>query len=125
MTRQPTPKCPYCNNDAMLVDSKIIYHGKSYGWAWKCPSCPDTYVGCHRGGQKPLGRLANAELRGAKMLAHAAFDPIWKSGSVGRSAAYQWLAKAMGIPVAECHIGMFDVAQCQRVVELCQNQKEW
>jgi hypothetical protein len=35
-----------------------------------------------------------------------------------RREAYQWLAGAMGISSKVCHIGMFDVAQCEKVVEV-------
>ncbi len=67
----------------------------------------------------PPLRLANAELRAAKQEAHAAFDPIWKTGRLSRTDAYLWLARQLGIPSASAHIGMFDVAMCQRVVEVC------
>ena len=69
--------CPYCGKEAELIDSSVIY-GRSYGMAYICFDC-DAYVGTHKGTEKPLGRLANAELRKWKMRAHDAFDPIWKS----------------------------------------------
>jgi hypothetical protein len=53
------------------------------------------------------------------MAAHAAFDPHWKGKRMSRSDAYGRLAVAMGIPARDCHIGMFDVNQCERVVEIC------
>lgn len=117
----PDVKCPYCGGKAVLRDSAIIYHGKSYGNAWICENYPrcDAYVGCHKRGDAPLGRLANAELRKAKKLAHWAFDPLWRRhGQRARSVAYKWLAKALGIPESECHIEMFDVAMCERVAEV-------
>lgn len=52
-------------------------------------------------------------------MAHAAFDPVWKGGQITRTQAYALLAKSMRIPITECHIGMFDVAQCKAVVALC------
>jgi len=58
------------------------------------------------------------------MAAHAAFDPIWRDAGTKRSAAYAWLAAAMGIPTESCHIGMMDVDDCLRVVELCKNKSE-
>ena len=85
---------------------------------YQCAPC-DAYVGCHPGTTNPLGRLANAELRAAKMAAHAAFDPLWKSGAKKRGSAYAWLADALRIDKKQCHIGMFDVADCRRVVEVC------
>ncbi len=118
--------CPYCDVGAKLVDSKIVYGGRSYGMIWLCSNYPDcdAYVGVHRGTKKPLGRMANAKLRKAKMAAHAAFDRHWKSWDLtrrmGRNEAYRVLAEALGICVKNCHIGMFDVDECNRVVEVCE-----
>lgn len=117
--------CPYCGNPARFQSGSIIYPhradlaGKHF---WACPPC-DAYVGCHDGTDKPLGRLADRELRRAKMAAHAAFDPLWRgqSGKV-RKAAYRWLAERLGIHPADCHIGMFNVAQCWRVVDVVESQ---
>lgn len=110
--------CPYCGRKAELVDSKIIY-GKSYGKIYLCRNCM-AYVGTHKGTNKPLGRLANAELREWKKAAHAAFDPIWKYGQFkgDRNAAYRWLSKKMGLPVERTHIGMFDVPECKAVIAI-------
>ena len=112
------PVCSYCGTTAVLVDSAVIYHGTSYGFAWKCPACPDVYVGCHQCTRKPLGRLADAELRVAKMLAHAAFDRLWRRGKMSRSEAYHFLAEKLGLPAGSCHIGEFDLDFCRRVVEV-------
>jgi hypothetical protein len=87
-------------------------------------------VGVHKGTDKPLGRMANKELRGWKGRAHAAFDPLWKrklelyrhEGATkgwARGTGYKWLAGQLGIPAQECHIAMFDVEMCKRVVEVC------
>jgi hypothetical protein len=113
------PICPYCNHAAKLIDSIVIYRVRSYGMMWHCAPC-DAYVGVHKDSKEhvPLGRLANAELRKWKMKAHAAFDPLWKEQGLKRKEAYQKLADLLGIPVKETHIGMFDVDQCKRVIEV-------
>ena len=100
--------CDYCGRETEYVDSKVIY-GKSYGKIYLCRNCM-AYVGVHKGTDKPLGRLANAELRNWKKAAHAVFDPLWKYGRFRghRNAAYAWLAQKMGLPVEKTHIGMFD-----------------
>ena len=114
--------CPYCSNEAPLVDGSVIYphrpdlHSKPF---YQCAPC-DAYVGCHPGTEKPLGRLANAELRRAKMAAHAAFDPLWRNGKQKRGNAYKWLAEQLGIAKRQCHIGYFDVDTCNRVKIICQ-----
>lgn len=110
--------CDYCGKDAELVDSSVIYphrlelHGRN---VYRCQPC-GAWVGCHPNTVKPLGRLANAELRRAKMQAHAVFDPLWRDGTMTRGKAYKALAIALNIPKGKCHIGMFDVEQCERVI---------
>jgi hypothetical protein len=117
--------CPYCGKKAEFKTGREIYAGRG-SWDgkkfWVCEPC-NAWVGCHdrnkrygRVGDEPLGRLANKELREAKMKAHLAFDPIWKEKSMKRKEAYAWLAKKLGIPAEECHIGMFDVDMCREVV---------
>ena len=119
--------CPYCGKRAEFVDSAEVYHGRSYGMIYLCRPC-DAYVGCHGNGKgdSPKGRLANAELRRWKIAAHNAFDPLWKFGPFRgrRNAAYAWLAEQMGLPKEKTHIGMFDVAECQQVIQICKNLKE-
>jgi hypothetical protein len=113
--------CGYCGKDAKLVTGEIIYPHRAdlfFQKFWQCKPC-DAYVGTHKGGTVPLGRLANAELRQWKVVAHAAFDSIWRDGAMSRSQAYDWLSKRLGISPEETHIGQFDVVTCQRVVNLC------
>lgn len=112
----------------MLVPDTEVYRRSYGGSVWLCRPC-DAWVGCHKNSKRniPLGRLANAELRQAKIKAHAAFDPLWQAVAErdqinqcrARNRGYAWMAKQMGITREECHIGKFDVAQCGRVVELC------
>jgi len=121
--------CPYCGNNTEYIDSSVIY-GKSYGMIYLCSPC-DAYVGVHKGTDKSLGILANKELREAKKEAHYYFDQIAKTGLINkiwkeyipnlgnRNKAYLWLSKQMNIPKEYCHIGMFDVAECKKVVEIC------
>jgi hypothetical protein len=118
------PICPYCQNSSMLVTGAEVYPHRPdlvQLYFYRCQPC-DAFVGCHPGSTKPLGRLANAELRRAKSAAHAAFDPLWKQGAMHRSSAYAWLAQMLGIAGSDCHIGLFDVEMCNRVVEICKGK---
>lgn len=111
-------KCDYCGENAEKVSGKEIYPHRPdlfHKVFYRCEPC-DAYVGCHPGGDKSLGRLANMELRSAKRRAHGSFDHIWRNGDMTRKAAYKALSEHMGIPVAECHIGMFDIEQCKQVM---------
>lgn len=125
--------CPYCDRPARLVTGADIYThrpdliDKKF---WKCPGTCDAWVGCHpeskrdgQDGTHPLGRLANAELRRAKQAAHAAFDPLWRSGAMKRKDAYKWLAETLGIARQNCHIGMMDVDRCRAVVAVVKAHK--
>lgn len=130
--------CPYCEEKPEYVNSITVY-GTSYGMIYLCRGC-DAYVGVHKGSDRPLGRLANKELREAKKKAHFYFDSLWKAKiqigirnqsklkkgkgyaiwrSKCRTSAYRWLSKTMNIDFKYTHIGMFNIEQCNKVVELC------
>ena len=109
--------CPYCKKKAVFTSSKEVYDGRDFGMIYLCRKC-GAYVGVHKGTDIPLGRLANAELRMHKQFAHAAFDPIWQEKIMPRYGAYCWLAKKMNLPIKQAHIGMFNVKQCKKVIEL-------
>lgn len=113
--------CPYCAEPTYLRTGAQIYPYRLdlYENAfWACEPC-GAWVGCHPGTITPLGRLANRDLRALKQAAHQAFDPLWQSGHLSRTKAYVWLAGKLGIPPGEAHIGRFDEATCQRVIDEC------
>ena len=114
-------QCDYCGRRAEFVDSKIVY-GKSYGKIHLCRHC-NAHVGVHKGTDIPLGRLADAELRHWKKTAHAEFDPLWQRGMFKRNEAYAWLAARMNLPVEKTHIGMFDVEQCKRAINIIKSER--
>jgi len=109
--------CPYCRNRTRLIDSKVVYSGKSFGKIYACLPC-NAWVGLHKGTLKALGRVANKELREAKKEAHLYFDKIWQGGLMKRKEAYTWLSLELEIPSEFTHIGMFSVKTCQRVVAI-------
>lgn len=120
------PTCPYCGQNSKFFQSSKGIYFKDYGPVYACMPCR-AWVGCHKGTRTALGRLANKELRIAKMRAHAAFDPLWKKKiknenikkHEARGAAYKWLSEVLGIASGDCHIGLFDVETCMKVVEVC------
>jgi hypothetical protein len=117
----PSVRCPYCGSPTRRRDSAVVYGDNAWGGevivCTRFPVC-DAFVGCHDDGE-PLGTLADKRLRAARMAAHAAFDPIWKGHEMPRAKAYAWLAKALGTRPADTHIGLFDIAQCEAVVQAC------
>lgn len=118
--------CPYCTQPAQLVGGKEIYPHRPDLFSkkfWQCKPC-EAYVGCHDAGNgqgdgtKPKGTPANAQTRQARKNAHAVFDPMWNGRRMRRRDAYAWLAHGLGIKYEDCHIGEFDTAMCQRVIEV-------
>lgn len=106
-------KCPYCGGTATLEPPR------REGWraVWRC-ACGAS-VGTHPNG-KPLGTLANAELREARIRVHAVLDPLWHHSSEKglRRRVYQALAAAMQLTEDECHVGSFTLAQCEQAIAL-------
>ena len=114
-----TKSCPYCESTPKLVTGKEIYPHRPDLYHKKFYLCNcGAYVGCHPNSDTPLGAVADEATRKARNKAHAAFDPIWKHKQMRRNDAYAKLAQKMGINRNECHIGMFDVQQCQEVVDI-------
>lgn len=115
-----------CGRVSELVTGQHVYPRRRDLWNMRfyvCDPC-DARVGCHPGTTTPLGNLADAATRKARMFAHDAFDPLWRGrGRRARRAAYAWLRQELGVTPDECHIGKFDVATCNRVVALCDGRQ--
>ena len=115
--------CPYCKIPSVLIESKEVY-GKDYGKLYICNKC-QAYVGCHKGTENALGRLANKELRRLKMEAHKYFDQLWKgkkNRKKARTEAYRWLSRNLVIQPEFTHIGMFSENTLIKVIELSKNK---
>jgi len=112
--------CPYCGKPAEFVDSNLVY-GRSFGMIYLCAPC-DARVGVKKGTDIPIGTLADALLREHRKLTHAVFDPLWKSRQMTRSKAYLWLSRRMGLNTLQCHIGKFNVEQCQKAIQLVRSR---
>ena len=125
------PVCPYCDEESSLVGGDGVYpHRKDLAHKrfYVCHSC-GARVGCHPGTSKPLGRLANDELRKLKMACHANFDPIWRefknAGYAGaRHKAYAWLAERLSSERSECHFGMMDEARAKASLAILRNDHD-
>lgn len=113
--------CVECGSEAKLttgvfaglIDPKAA---DKLVWACKC----GAWTGCHEGTTLPRGAPGNEKTRQARRAAHKAFDPLWRGKRrIARQCAYEWLARALGIPENDCHIGLFDAAMCERVIQVC------
>jgi len=114
--------CPYCNQEALWVENKAIY-GRNYGKSYMCYYCKpcDAYVGCHQNTTKPLGVMANKELREWRIKAHAVIDPLWKNGPIKRKTVYKILSREMGFQI---HIGNSDIATCEKLISIVKSMNQ-
>jgi zinc-finger-containing domain/Topoisomerase DNA binding C4 zinc finger len=107
-------KCPNCGAPLELKDSKF---GLFYGCTnWSRTRCRGG-VSAHPDGT-PVGVPVDDATRGARIDAHQMFDQIWKGGRMTRKQAYLWLAEQMDLPATKAHIGLFNVEQCRRVIDI-------
>lgn len=72
-TRTAPVVCPYCRENAILIDNKAIYSGPGIkrGMVWRCEPC-GAHVGCKSKTNEPLGTLADKLTRICRMAAHEA-----------------------------------------------------
>lgn len=108
--------CPYCNKEAVWCSNDNIY-GRQYGKSYMCYLCKDcnAYVGCHQNTRKPLGSMANEELRRWRKIVHGFIDPIWKSGKLKRKQVYDELSRKLG---RQIHVGESNIEQCKEIIVL-------
>lgn len=107
--------CPYCYGEPEF-SSSLEFYGVDYGSSvYYCVEC-DARVGTHKGSDKPLGTLANSDLRKLRMTCHNLIDPYWRIGKYKRGTVYRRLSKAMELPQELTHIAMFDEEQCKKLI---------
>jgi len=114
--------CPFCKKEAIWCQNKEIY-GRNYGksfMVWLCKPCK-SWVGTHNNTKKPLGTMANEEMRRWRLMAHKTFDPIWRSGTKSRNSAYRMLKNHFK---KEIHIGESDVETCKQIIEFVNSRKK-
>lgn len=122
------PMCPECGKMAVTKKRKLITSDNADNeWVWTCPDYPkcDMYVGCHPGTIKPLGTLANQELRSLRWRAHKAMDTCWKSDRMTRDEAYEELQIVLELGPKEAHIDRLNRAQCEKVIKVFDGRKDW
>lgn len=121
--RWMAPHCPVHN--LRMVFEHVTTERWS-GYRYKCRRAQDgcemiAYAG--KNGHA-TSSPADSRTRSARNDAHTAFDPLWEGhgAPMTRDQAYDWLRRRMGMTRAECHIGLMDYDQCQRVIALAQEE---
>lgn len=116
--------CPYCGAEAKLRPASTVYKENTIdenAFLFVCdryPAC-DSYVNAHRDTKRPMGTLANSELRNRRILAHHALAKMWENGIMSKDQAYKWLQVKFGLSKDQAHIGMFSEYMCDRVIATC------
>jgi hypothetical protein len=116
--------CDYCQKPAQLVGGSVLYPyrpEKDKRKYWACLPCK-AWIAVKPNG-KPVGRLANAELRRLKVTLHGLFDPYWRGQQMPRRTAYRWLSKMIGLD-REKHIGQFTDNECIRAINFLKSRHE-
>ena len=61
------------------------------------------------------------KLRIWRRKAHEVFDLLWERHIFqSRSQAYLWLSQVLEVPLEKCHMKMFNVEQCKKVIKICE-----
>lgn len=114
----PAPSsCDLCCSTNVILTTNDRVFGKTYGdWphVYFCEDCGAS-VGCHPNTYLPLGRMTDRYTRKLRARAHEAFDPLWRSGLMTRTAAYNWLAHELNIEPQDCHISWLTREQLKTV----------
>ena len=118
-----TIRCPYCGAKATLRPSSVVYgeRAKSGGYLYVCdryPKC-DAYVGAHQKTTRPMGTLANGDLRHKRIEAHKVFDQMWKSGLMTKWQAYRWMQGKFALNEDQAHIAKFSEYMCDQLIAAC------
>lgn len=120
--RQPI-WCVSCGKEvyAELVNGKDVYpHREDLAKLpfWRCPNC-GNWVGTHyktKTPLKPLGVIANKQMKFLRIAIHNRLDEIWENGTMSRSQCYRWLSKRLGY---EYHTGnLKSIAEARKVLDL-------
>ena len=93
------------------------FFGKTYDATrkvWVCTGCR-ARVGTHPNSDRPLGTLANAEVRALRKRCHELIDPLWKWQGYPRGLVYAELARRLGL--SSVHIGEADKELCLRILD--------
>ena len=75
--------CPYCKRPGVLRPAAYVYGDNNLDpekYLYVCsgyPSC-DSYIGAHKKSMRPMGTMADSNLRNKRIEAHRALDAIWK-----------------------------------------------
>lgn len=112
-------KCNLCGGDEVQYMKSVDLYGRNYGsgYIYRCKQC-GAYTGTHKSNpRKPLGILADAEMRKLRCKCHSIFDHRWHNRKE-RSEEYRKLAARLGLPEEECHFAKMDKETLKKALEV-------
>lgn len=117
-------KCPYCGGKPKYISGNKLYN-KNIGMIYVCENC-DAYIGVYGSTKRPLGRLANSELRKKKQetnyYINAIIQKAVKKGqhrSEAKKSTLKWLGNNLEVDVTHMQTNMFDIDLCEETIKLC------
>lgn len=121
-------KCPYCGSK--IIRKTGDQHFKNNGHeGLKLLVCENT-DGCGASTMcdehwEPYGTLAREPLRRLRQRVHQLIDPLYKNGYYSRTTIYRLMADHLKIPREKCHVGLFDIQQCNQAIEFYQKLRNY
>ena len=116
--------CPYCGAPAVCRPASAVYGNtlrQKGSYLYLCsryPAC-DAYVSAHKKDRRPMGTLADGNLRHKRILAHRALENLRRERRMEKWAVYVWLQGKLKLEPEQAHIGMFPEQMCDQVISLC------
>ena len=88
--------CPYCGRLAVLRPAEYVYGKRNLNpdnYLYVCSGYPfcDSYIGVHKKSMRPMGTLANGDLRHKRIEAHRALNKVVQTGIMTKHGVYIWL----------------------------------
>lgn len=115
----PEVICPYCGKKAVLRPASYLYGEKRIftpeTMFYVCSGYPDcnAYVSANQKNHRPLGIMADGELRNLRIQTHRALREIWTQGYMTKNSTYHWLSGKLALPEKETHVAMFSTYRCR------------
>jgi hypothetical protein len=86
---------------------------------YQCTDCMN-FVGTHKGTWRPLGVIANKELKSLRIEIHGIIDQLWRDGSRTRNSIYKAISTFLGEEYHTGKIASVDVGK--EVIEFCKTK---
>ena len=115
--------CPYCGAPAICRPASTVHGAATWqksSYLYLCsrwPAC-DSYVAAHKKDHRPMGSLANTNLRRKRIQAHQSLEELRQNRHMEKWAVYLWLQGKLQMDPDQVHIGMFSEEMCDRVTAL-------